>query len=131
MSLWFGGTGTAVGSQELVLRVCAGAGHQCQGADAATQGASFQPGAISGISPCSPALWLPVPIPIPIVIPLGSWGQSLGMSLGCALCQESPNGAGASAGSIERPHINHLTPALGLDPGRSHTMGTWAGNGGT
>lgn len=37
MSLWFGEMGTAVGWQELVLRVCAGAGHQCQGTDAATQ----------------------------------------------------------------------------------------------
>lgn len=131
MSLWFGGTGAAVGLQELVLWVCAG--HQCQGADAATQRLSFQLGAISGIGPCSPALWLPIPVPIPIVIPLGSWWavQPLRMSPGCALCQECSNGAGTSAGSAERPHINHLTPPLGVDLGGSHTMGTWAGNSGT
>lgn len=84
----FGGTGTAVGSQKLVLRVCAGAGYQCQGAGAATQRPSFQPGAISGIGSCSPTLWLSVSIPIPIIIPLGSWWgvQPLGMSLGSALC---------------------------------------------
>lgn len=129
MSLWCGGTGTAVGWQELVFRVCAGAGHRCQGADAATQRLSFQPGAISGIGSCSPALWLPLLIPIAIIIPLGSWRhvQPLGMCLGCALCQETPNGAGASAGSTGRPHINHLTPAwdwiLGIATSRGHGQG--------
>lgn len=69
MSLRFGGMHTAVGLQEVLLR----AGHQCQGGDAATQRLNLHPGAISGIGPCSPALWLPVPVPIPIVIPSGSW----------------------------------------------------------
>lgn len=80
------GASTVMRLQELVLRVCAGAWHQCQGANAATQRQNLSSqGPSQGLAPAPlPCGCLSVPIPIPIHHPFR-------LLVGCAGPRDVPS----------------------------------------